>query len=438
MAPTTHKPRPTMAETGTGAATGTTRGLPFILFTIFIDSMGFGLIMPVLPDLLMTIGNVNEAGAVAIGLEIGQLMAIATFFAAPILGNLSDRFGRRPVLLISLAGLMVDYVLLAVAQTLPLLYIARTVSGVFGGSFGAAQAAIADISAPENRARNFGMVGAAFGIGFVAGPVIGGLLGEADPRTPFIIASALCGINLLYGWFVFPETLPPERRRPFSIARANPLGALGALRAMPGAWRVALVLVLWQVASLVYPMTWSFYGIIKFGWSSSMIGASLAAVGIVIAISQTTVTGPLVKRLGERDAASIGLIFAVIGYLAYAFVSQGWMAFAIMPLLALSAPVQASLMALLSRRAASDKQGEVQGVAAMTMSVGTLFAPILLTGSMERFTRPDAPIYFPGAAFIVAAVFGIAALIALRSLPRVTRDNDAAAAPPQMPPATES
>ena len=399
------------------------RGIPFILATIFIDSVGFGIIMPVLPKLVMDIARVGIADAIAIGAWIGLLMAAAMFVAAPILGNMSDRFGRRPILLMALAGLAVDYILLAVAHTLPLFFIARAISGIFGGSFAAAQAAIADITPPELRARNFGLVGAAFGVGFVAGPAIGGLLGDMDPRTPFYVASGLAAVNFVYGLTLFPETLPRERRRAFAWARANPLGALRAARAAPGMPAIAVVLTLWQIASLVYPLTWSFYGIAQLGWSSRMIGLSLTAVGAVIAISQFLITGPMVKRFGERDAASIGLVFAISGFIAYAFLDQTWMAFAVMVVIAAQSPVQPSLMAMLSRRATPQTQGEVQGIAAMAMGLGSLVAPIALTGTMGYFTRVGAPVHFPGAAFIVAAVFGIAALIMIRRLPRGRSDG---------------
>ncbi len=394
------------------------RVLPFILGTIFIDAVGFGIIMPVLPQLLMDVGGLNLPQAIDLGTWIGLMMAAATFFAAPVLGNLSDRFGRRPVLLVSLGGLAIDYVLLALVQTIPLLFFARVLSGVFGGSFAPAQAAIADITVPEERARNFGLVSAAFGVGFVAGPAIGGLLGELGPRAPFIAAATLSAVNFCYGLFFFPDTLPAERRRPFNWRRANPLGAWHTMRASLGMTAVATVLILWQIASLVYPLTWSFYAIAQFGWSSSMIGVSLAIVGMVIAFGQTMVTGRMVKRFGERDAASIGLVFAVLGYLGYAFVDQSWAAFVLMGVLALSAPVQPSIMAMLSRRATPETQGEVQGVAAMAMGIGSLVAPLILTGTLARFTAPDAPVQFPGAAFLVAALFGIAAFVMIRRLPR--------------------
>ncbi|MDZ3833256.1 MAG: TCR/Tet family MFS transporter [Sphingopyxis sp.] len=407
------------------------RTIPFIVATIFLDAIGFGIIMPVLPQLVMEVGKLDLPRAIEVGAWIGLVMAIATFIASPLLGNLSDRFGRRRVLLLSLGGLAVDYALLTIVQTLPWLFIARALSGVFGGSYAAAQAAIADITAPTERARNFGFVGAAFGVGFVAGPAIGGFLGEIGPRAPFLAAAILAAANMLYGLFIFPETLKPERRRAFDWRRANPLGAWQAMRQLPGMGGIANVLVLWQIASLVYPMTWSFYCIAQLGWTPGMIGASLAAVGVMIALGQAFVVGPMVARFGERDAATIGIAVAVANYLGYAFVTSTWGAFLLLLPIALQAPVQPSLNALMSRRASADAQGEVQGISAMAMGLGQLIAPLLLTGTMAWFTAKDAPVHFPGAAFIVASLFGLLAIIMLRRLPRVTRGSDT---PDQMPP----
>jgi DHA1 family tetracycline resistance protein-like MFS transporter len=399
-------------------APATRHAVPFIIFTIFIDAVGFGIIMPVLPQLVMQVGNLPLSAAIEVGAWIGFVMAVATFFAAPVLGNLSDAFGRRTVLLIALAGMAIDYVLLSIAATLPLLIIARAMSGIFGGSYGAAQAAIADVTRPEERARNFGFVGAAFGMGFIAGPVIGGLLGAGNPRLPFIVAAVLAGVNFIYGLTLFPDTLAKDKRRRFDWRRANPFGALKAARAMPSMLGIAAVLTMWQIASLVYPMTWTWYGIAQFGWDSRTIGLSLAAVGVVIALSQSLLTGPAVKRLGERNAASVGLLAASVVFIGYAFATQAWMAFALMIGLALQSLVQPSLMAMMSRRATPETQGEVQGISSMAMGVGNLIAPLLLTGTMAHFTGPRAPVHFPGAAFLVAAGFGLAALALMRLLPR--------------------
>jgi MFS transporter, DHA1 family, tetracycline resistance protein len=395
-----------------------THVVPFVLVTIFIDSIGFGLIMPVLPRLLMRVGAMSLDQTIALGAWMGLAMAVASFFAAPIMGNLSDAYGRRPVLLVALAGLVLDYLLLAFAGSIALIFLGRILSGIFGGSFGAAQASIADVTPPDQRARNFGLVGAAFGIGFVTGPALGGLLSEWGPRAPFLAAAALAGINFVYGLTLFPDTLKPENRRAFSLARANPLGAWRTLRATPGMFGVALVLLFWQIASLVYPMTWSFWGIAQLGWSDRMIGLSLAGVGVVIALSQTFFTGPMVRRFGERNAASIGLAGASTGFIAYAFTTTTWLAFALQGCIVLQSLVQPSLMAMLSRRATASNQGETQGISAMAMGLGSICAPLLLTMPLAWFTGPRAQVQFPGAAFIVAALFGFIALALLRRLPR--------------------
>lgn len=394
------------------------RTIPFIVVTIFIDAIGFGIIMPVLPQLVMEVGKIDLPHAIEIGAWIGLVMAVATFLASPVLGNLSDRFGRRRVLLLSLGGLAADYTLLTVVGTLPWLFVARAISGIFGGSYAAAQAAIADVTKPEDRARNFGFVGAAFGVGFVVGPAIGGLLGEMSPRAPFVAAAILAAANMLYGLIIFPETLPPDRRRAFDWRRANPLGALKTMRSLPGMGGVATVLILWQIASLVYPMTWSFYCIAQLGWTPGMIGASLAAVGVAIAIGQAFVVGPVVARFGERDAATLGILIAVAVYIGYAFTTSTLGAFLLLIPIALQAPVQPSLMAMMSRRATPETQGEVQGISAMAMGLGQLAAPALLTGTMAHFTGDNAPMHFPGAAFVVAAIFGLLAIVMLRRLPR--------------------
>ncbi len=391
----------------------------FVLVTIFIDAIGFGLIMPVLPQLLMTVGRLDLSHAIGIGAWMGLAMAIASFFSAPVLGNLSDRFGRRPVLIIALGFLALDYLLLAVANTLPLIFIGRVMSGAFGGSYAPAMAAVADVSTPEDRAKTFGFVSAAFGIGFVLGPALGGLLGEFGPRTPFYVASGMAALNVLYGLLAFPETLPPARRRSFDWRRANPLGALDAARAAPGMIGVAVVLTLWQIASLVYPLTWSFYAIAALGWSAGMIGLSLAAVGVTIALSQIFITGPAVKRFGERDAATIGLIFAIGGFIAYAVIRDTFQAFFAMSFIALQSLVQPSLMAMLSRRATPETQGEVQGISSMALGVGSVVGPLVLTAPMSYFTSAAAPVYFPGVAFVIAAGAALVALLLLRRLPRV-------------------
>lgn len=390
----------------------------FVFVTILLDAMSFGLIMPVLPRLLMRVGSMPLAEAIDVSAWMSLLMALAAFFSAPILGNLSDSFGRRKVLLIALAGMAAHYAVLAVADSVALIVLGRVLTGVFGGSYGPAQAAIADITGPEDRARRFAMVSAGFGVGFVAGPALGGLLVQLGERAPFWVALALSLANFLYGLIAFPETLKPELRRAFTLGRANPFGAWKTAGAVFGMRRIAIVLLLWQLASMVYPLTWSFWGIAALGWSDQMIGLSLAAVGIVIALSQAFMTGRVVRRMGERGAATLGMIGAGIGFVGYAFTSTTWLAFALLIAVALQSLVQPSLMAMLSRRATPETQGEVQGLAAMMMGVGSIIGPLVLVWPMAWFTSPAAPFQFPGIPFAIAAAITVVTLIVLIRTPR--------------------
>lgn len=392
--------------------------LIFAFMTILIDAMGFGLIMPVLPRLLMRVGDMSLDQTIGLAAWMSLAMALAAFFSAPILGNLSDRFGRRRVLLIALAGMAAHYAVLAVAGSVALIVLGRVLTGVFGGSYAPAQAAIADVTKPEDRAKNFALVSAGFGVGFVAGPALGGLLVQYGERTPFWVALALALINCIYGLLAFPETLKPELRRPFQWARANPFGAWKVAGKVPGLRRVALVLLLWQLASLVYPLTWSYWGIAALGWSDQMIGLSFAAVGIVIALSQMLITGRAVRRLGERGAATVGMIGAGLGFLGYAFANTTWLAYALLVAIAVQSLVQPSLMAMLSRRATPETQGEVQGLAAMVMGVGSVIGPIVLVQPMAWFTSPQAPFVWPGVAFAIAAAITLAAWLLLQTTPR--------------------
>ena len=400
------------------AGTPNRHTLRFVFFTILLDSMGFGLIMPVLPRLLMRVGHLPLDAAIDAGAWMSLAMAGASFIAAPLLGNLSDALGRRTVLLVALAGMAANYLVLALAGSVGMVIFGRVLTGLFGGSYGPAQAAVADVTAPEDRAKTFGMVSAAFGVGFIAGPAVGGMLSGWGDVAPFYAALALSAANFLYGLWLFPETLKPELRRPFSLARANPFGAWKTAAASPGMRRVALVLLLWQIASLVYPLTWSFWAIAQLGWSDRMIGLSFAVVGLVIALSQVFLTGRVVKRLGERNAAQLGMIGAAAGFAGYALCGSTLVAGLLMAAIAVQSLVQPSLMAMLSRRADAAQQGEVQGLAAMIMGLGSIVGPVLLVKPMAWFTGPAAPVYFPGIAFAIAALVTIGAIALLRTTPR--------------------
>jgi MFS transporter, DHA1 family, tetracycline resistance protein len=397
------------------------RSVRFVLATIIIDAIGFGIIMPVMPDLLMDVGNMDVASAARFGGLLALLYAGFQFLLGPVLGNLADRYGRRPILLGSLVGYSANFALMTVAPNLGWLVLGQALAGIFGGTYAPAQAALADITAPADRARIFGYVGAAFGIGFTIGPAIGGLLGELGPRTPFAAAAILAAINFLYGLRFFPETLEPENRRAFDWRRGNPFGALKTLGRLQGILPLGLVLLLWQVASLVYPLTWSYYLIAGFDASPRMIGVSLTIVGITFALVQFFLTGRIVAHFGERRTAIIGLCAASTAFAAFAVAPH----FPIAMLTALIMPfgsiIQPSLSAMVSQRGSANNQGEIQGFTASVMSLGAMIAPITLNPTIAHFTAADAPMRLPGAAFVLATVIALTALaILLQMRPKVS------------------
>jgi MFS transporter, DHA1 family, tetracycline resistance protein len=384
-----------------------THALIFIAITLLLDTIGFGLIIPVMPALLVGItGKPVSLAAIDAG-WLAFVYATMQFLCAPVLGNLSDRFGRRPVLLIAIGALGIDYIIMGLAPTLSWLFVGRAISGMAGASFTPAYAYVADISPPEKRAQNFGVIGAMFGLGFITGPAIGGLLGALGPRAPFFAAAILSLLNFLYGMFVLPESLPVERRRRFEWMRANPLGTLNQLRKHPVVLGLLGALFLWMLANQVMPSTWSFYTKYKFGWSAAMIGASLACVGAVMTISQTTVPRLLVPRLGERRTALLGIVFAIIGYAGYGLATAGWMMFAWLGTWLLSAIVMPTTNALMSHRVAADAQGELQGAVASLYSLSSIVGPPLMTQLFGHFTAPNASIQLPGAAFLAAALLTV-------------------------------
>jgi len=390
----------------------------FVLVTIFIDAMSYGLAGPVLPRLIMRVGDVDISRAIQFAGWMTASFAIVQFFMGPVIGNLSDRFGRRPVLLVALTGLVCNFVLLSVAHSLPLLFLGQMLGGMFGGTIGTCQAAIADMTSKEDRAHSFSLVGAAFGLGFIVGPAIGGLLGEFGERMPFIAAAAITFFSLVYGWFFFPDTLRKEDRRPFDWRRANPLGAWKSMRAMQGMGAAVLMVMLWNIGTAVYPLTWPYYGIARFGWSNGMIGLSLAVVGAITALAQTFLTRRIVRRYGEYRAVTIGMIGGICTFMGYAFITQSWMAFAIMIGFVPQSLVAPALMAILANRASADQQGEVQGIAAMAQGIGGMVAPLLINPTMAYFTSDAAPFRFAGAGFVVATAFALAALARMLTLPR--------------------
>lgn len=404
--------------------------LVFILITVLLDTMGIGIIIPVMPELIMGLTGEGLSRAAVYGGWMAFLYATLQFLFAPVLGNLSDRFGRRPVILYAVASLGIDYVIMGLAPTIGWLFVGRALAGIAGASFTPAYAYVADVTPPDKRAQSFGMIGAAFGAGFILGPALGGLLAELGPRTPFFVAAGFSGLNFLYGTFVLPESLEAPIRRPFSLRRANPVGALLAVRRHPTVVALLAALFLWQVAHQAMPSTWSYYTMFKFGWSEAMVGASLAFVGVILVFGQSTLPRVVIPRLGERRAALLGLAVGGAGFAGYAFATRSWMMFAFLLTWALGALVTPSIQALMSHRVPRDAQGELQGAVASLQSLAAILSPPLLTQMFRRFTAADAPIRFPGAPFLFAALLGGAAFVLLRTSGRrqassgATRETD--------------
>jgi DHA1 family tetracycline resistance protein-like MFS transporter len=392
---------------------GARNPLIFIFITRLLDSMGFGIIMPVLPQLLLHLGSPNIAAAARVGGVLLVVYSVLQFMSGPLVGNLSDRFGRRPVILVSLFAFGIDYLLMGFAPTIAWLFVGRAIAGIAGAVYAPANAFVADITPPEKRAHAFGLVSAAFGVGFILGPAVGGVLGELGPRAPFFAAAALAGLNLLFGIFVLPESLPKERRRPFQWSRANPLGAAIALYRYQAVLGLACVALLVLIGNTVYPSIWSFFTAVRFDWSPGMIGLSLAATGIGMALVQGLLTGRFVKQFGEWHTATLGLAMAIATYLAYAFIPHGWMIFPITFVGALQALAFPALNALMSHRVRPDQQGELQGAVASLMSLSSIIGPFLMSQAFGSFTAPDAPVHFPGAPFIVSALLTAAAFLLL-------------------------
>lgn len=392
---------------------GARNPLIFIFITRLIDSMGFGIVMPVLPQLLLHMGSPNIAAAARVAGVLLVVYSVLQFMSGPLIGNLSDRFGRRPVILISLFAFGVDYLFMGFAPTIGWLFVGRAIAGIAGAVYAPANAFVADITPPEKRAQAFGLVSAAFGVGFILGPAIGGALGEMGPRAPFFAAAALAGLNFVFGLFVLPESLPKERRRAFSWARANPLGAAIALYRYPSVLGLAVVTLLVLIGNTVYPSIWSFFTTARFGWSTGMIGLSLAVTGLGMALVQGVLTGRFVSALGEWRTATLGLAVAVAAYITYALVPYGWMIFPVAFVGALQALSFPALNALMSHRVRADQQGELQGAVASLMSLSSIIGPLLMSQAMGYFTEPGAPIHFPGAPFIVSALLTLAAFVLL-------------------------
>lgn len=396
------------AGSGAGA-----RAKFFIVGTVAIDAMGIGLILPVMPDLLEELSGLDTGQAALWGGYLAFVYAAMQLLFSPLIGGLSDAYGRRPVLLLSLFALTLDYLVMGFAWSLWVLFLTRIVAGIAGATFSTAMAYLADVSKPEERAANFGLVGAGFGVGFVFGPVIGGLVGDMDPRAPFFAAAVLAAANMAFGLYVLPESLSPARRRAFSLRRANPAGAVMQIARMPRLKWLFTADFLYEIAHFVYPAIWAFYAKEMFGWSPWEIGLSLAAVGIGFAIAQGWMIRIILARLGEEKTALWGIFINVISLIGFAFAQEGWHIYAIIPLTALGAVFSPAIKALMANRTEENAQGELQGAIASIGGLTAIVSPLAMTAIFTVFTLRDGPApYFPGAPFLAAA-----GLMALATIP---------------------
>ena len=387
----------------------------FIFVTVVLDVLALGIIVPVLPALVVDfLGGDTARAARTYGL-FGSAWAAMQFFASPFLGALSDRFGRRPIILLSIAGLGLDYIFMALAPSVAWLFVGRIISGFTSASFATAAAYIADVTPPERRAQGFGLIGAAFGLGFVLGPALGGVLGTVNPRLPFWVSAGLCLANAIYGAFVLPESLPLERRSPFSWARANPLGSLRLLRSHPELFGLASVTLLYYVAHEVLPSTFVLYTQYRYGWDIHIVGLTLAAVGICTAIVSGGLVGPIVARLGERRAALTGLAFGAAAFSIYGGAPAGRLFLAGVPVMAFWGLYGPSAQGIMSKRVGPSEQGQLQGAIMGLRGLGGLVSPFIFTFTFATFIGPLADLKLPGAPFLLAALLLVAAfVVALR------------------------
>lgn len=394
----------------------------FVLITVMIDMIGFGIIIPVLPALVEEVGNLGLAEAAVIAGWMYFIYAMAQFLFAPLMGNLSDRFGRRPLLLLAIFGLGLDYLLSALAPTLFWLFVGRALAGICGSSWVIANAYIADVTTSENRARAYGLMGAAFGAGFIIGPALGGLLGEFGPRVPFWVAAAISFANCIYGWFVLPETLSKRHRRRFDWKRANPFGAFRIFRTYPGVIPICGVLVAFYFGSAVYPAIWPFWGMAKFGWTEATVGLTLAIFGLILAGFQGGLTGISVRRLGEHRVAMIGLICGMVAAACYGITGTMWGVVLLMFVHGPEGFVQPMLMARMTRMVPDNAQGELQGGIAALTNLAMLAGTVTFTQMFAFFMSDRSPWKTPDAGFFLSsAVLGLALVLYICTV----KDRDA-------------
>jgi DHA1 family tetracycline resistance protein-like MFS transporter len=399
-------PRAAPAAPGPGApATGSGRAaFIFIFVTILLDFLALGIVAPVLPNLIIQFEGGNIARAATITGVFAFAWATMQFIFSPILGAWSDRYGRRPVILISCAGLGFDYILMALAPTVGWLFIGRLISGITTSNISTAFAYITDVTPPERRAKQFGLISAAFGLGFIIGPAVGGLLGNVHLRLPFWIAAGLSLANAIYGFFVLPESLPRERRAKSAWHMANPLGSLNLLRSHPELGGLAVVTTVYYLAHQVLPTIFVLYADYRYGWTERTIGLSLAAVGVSISLSSGLLVGPFVKRFGERHSLLLGLLFGCLAFTGFAMASRGWMIFAVIPLLGLWGIAGPAMQSLMSKRVDPTSQGKLQGAINSLRALTGMIGPLIFTQVFAMAISPHVRVNVPGAPYFLAAL----------------------------------
>lgn len=391
--------------------------LVFIFITVLVDVIGLGIIIPIVPKLIEKLTGLGISEASKFGGWLIFAFAIMQFIFSPILGGLSDKYGRRPILLLSLLGLGFDYIFHAFAPSIAWLFVGRIIAGIMGASFSTATAYIADISSPEKRAQNFGLIGAAFGLGFIIGPVIGGISSKWGTNVPFLIAAGLTLLNLIYGYFILPESLSKANRREFDWRRANPVSSLKHLKKYPVVSGLVVSLILTFIASHAVQSNWTYYTIYKFNWTAEMVGYSLAIVGLLVAFVQGFLIRKIIPRLGQNKSIYVGMAFSALGLILFGLASSGWMMFLFLIPYCLGGIAGPGIQGIISSQVPNNEQGEMQGALASLTSLCAILGPLLMTNLFAYSTSKNSLFYLPGAPFYLAAVLTLIALfLSIRTL----------------------